>query len=124
MENQNKDTGFNKGVEILARRITQACIQDSREGAYNIRAGIFGPHLSAELVEINEWRKKAELYDKLRDLMGDVEDGSHTSVGMFQDDATLTFHITVGRGDGKQGEWAESFQSVINKAHTKFGHGR
>jgi len=34
---------------------------------------------------------------KLRALLGYVEDGSHTSVTIGQDDATMTFYLRIGR---------------------------
>lgn len=98
MENQHEAIDLNGGVMLLASRICQACIQDAHEEGYDIEAGMFGPHLSKEMVEINNWRKKAELFDRLRELMGHIQDGSDKVVKLSQDDATQNYHVSVGSG--------------------------
>lgn len=50
---------------------------------------------------------------QLRELCGYVEDGSDTTIQIFQDDATRTWHLKVGRF---KEYWAEGFEAVIAKA--------
>lgn len=69
-----------------------------------------------------EQRVKAlEKYEQqmktLRELCGYVEDGSSDSVTLSQDDATGTWHITVGYSPrSRKSFWDESFDGVFLKA--------
>lgn len=56
---------------------------------------------------------KAELYDCLIELLGHIQDGSNTVVTLFQDDATHTKHITVG----KQRFYGSNWDEAIRKAY-------
>lgn len=58
---------------------------------------------------------KARL-DGLRELCGAVENGSDTTVTLFQDDATRDWMLRVGKGHA---EYASSFGAVIDKAVAK-----
>lgn len=49
----------------------------------------------------------------LRELCGYVENGSEQSVTIFQDDATRTWHLRIGKF---KTYWAEGFEAVIHKA--------
>lgn len=102
----------------------QGCVQDAHEEGYDIEAGMFGPNLSKILVDANEWRKKAELFDKLRDLMCYVENGSDGIVVLSQDDATRTFWVSHRQPGEVRYDWQEYSnsleQSLIN-AHKKHG---
>lgn len=44
--------------------------------------------------------RKADAFDKLRGLAGYVEDGSETTVKIFQDDATRTWFVKAGTIEG------------------------
>ena len=50
--------------------------------------------------------------ESLRELMGYVQDGSDTTVSLFQDDATMDFMLRVG----KKTYWGLSLENVIEKA--------
>ena len=112
---------LNDGVLVFARLLTQAVIQDEHEEGYDLTAGLFGPHLSQLMVQVNEWRKKAELLDKLRETMGYIQNGTDQVVHIFQDDATRSYMVTVGTGVNRQGVSAPSFEGSILKAHHEFG---
>lgn len=112
---------LNEGVLVFARLLTQAVIQDEHEEGYDLTAGLFGPHLSQLMVQVNEWRKKAELLDKLRETMGYIQNGTDQVVHIFQDDATRSYMVTVGTGVNRQGVSAPSFEGSILKAHHEFG---
>lgn len=58
-------------------------------------------------------QEKAELFDKLKSMMGYVQNGSDTSVCIYQDDATYTYHCKVG----KNSYWGNSLKEAINKAY-------
>lgn len=112
---------LNDGVLVFARLLTQAAIQDEHEEGYDLTAGLFGPNLSQLMVEVNKWRKKAELFDMIRNLMGYVENGTDTSVTIFQDDATRWFTVAIGRSHERKGESAPSLEAAIRKMYDKYG---
>lgn len=112
---------LNEGVLVFARLLTQAVIQDEHEEGYDLTAGLFGPNLSQLMVEVNKWRKKAELFDMIRNLMGYVENGTDTSVTLFQDDATRWFTVAIGRSHERKGESAPSLEASIRKMYDKYG---
>lgn len=112
---------LNDGVLVFARLLTQAVIQDEHEEGYDLTAGLFGPNLSQLMVEVNKWRKKAELFDMIRNLMGYVENGTDTSVTLFQDDATRWFTVAIGRSHERKGESAPSLEEVIRRMFHKYG---
>ncbi|WP_404603678.1 hypothetical protein [Raoultella planticola] len=112
---------LNEGVLVFARLLTQAVIQDEHEEGYDLSAGLFGPHLSQLMVQVNEWRKKAELFDMIRNLMGYIENGTDTSVTLFQDDATRWFTVAIGRSHERKGESAPSLEAAIRKMYDKYG---
>lgn len=69
---------------------------------------------------IEELERKADLYDKLVDLMGYVQNGTDDVIKIFQDDATMSY--CVGGGYQKGRHWFESEPSLeraIVKAHEK-----
>lgn len=47
--------------------------------------------------DLEQFRKDAQRLYQLRTLMGFVQDGSHTTVAITQDDATMDFELRVGR---------------------------
>lgn len=112
---------LNDGVLVFARLLTQAVIQDEHEEGYDLTAGLFGPNLSQLMVEVNKWRKKAELFDMIRNLMGYIENGTDTSVTLFQDDATRWFTVAIGRSHERKGESAPSLEASIRKMYDKYG---
>lgn len=112
---------LNEGVLVFARLLTQAVIQDEHEEGYDLTAGLFGPNLSQLMVEVNKWRKKAEMFDMIRNLMGYIENGTDTSVTLFQDDATRWFTVAIGRSHERKGESAPSLEAAIRKMYDKYG---
>lgn len=112
---------LNDGVLVFARLLTQAVIQDEHEEGYDLTAGLFGPNLSQLMVEVNKWRKKAEMFDMIRNLMGYIENGTDTSVTLFQDDATRWFTVAIGRSHERKGESAPSLEAAIRKMYDKYG---
>jgi hypothetical protein len=74
------------------------------------------PRIIRDLVAENEALKvKADLFGKLRDLCGYVEDASDTGVLISQDDATKGWVIRVGT----RTFYADSFNDAIIEAHSK-----
>jgi hypothetical protein len=49
---------------------------------------------------------------QLKELMGYVQNGSDTTVSLFQDDATMDYMLRVG----KKTYWGHSLENVIAKA--------
>ena len=128
MENQHdavrhseNHISLSEGVLVFARLMVQAVIQDEQEEGYDLSAGLFGPNLSQLMVQVNEWRKKAELLDKLREVMGYIQNGTDQVVHIFQDDATRYYNVTVGSGVNRQGVSAPSFEMSILRAHRELG---
>lgn len=70
---------------------------------------------------IEELSRKAAMFDKIRDLMGYVQNGTDTSVTLFQDDATQWFSVAIGRSHERKGESAPSLEAAIIKMHHKYG---
>lgn len=62
---------------------------------------------------------KADLYDRLCSLMGYIENGSSTTVTLFQDEVTKGYHIKVGQ-DSKITKakyyWGFSMSEAIDNA--------
>ena len=50
--------------------------------------------------------------ESLRELMGYVQNGSDTTVSLFQDDATMDYMLRVG----KKTYWGFSLENVIDRA--------
>jgi hypothetical protein len=131
MENQHdavrhseNHISLSEGVLLFARMLVEAAIQDEHEEGYDLTAGLFGPHLSKLMVQVNEWRKKAELFDMLTELMGYVQNGTDGIITLSQDDATLTHwvsHRTAGKTNYDWQEYGPSLQAAIKLAHEKHG---
>lgn len=62
--------------------------------------------------------EKAVLFNKIRVLMGYVEDGSDVVLKLYQDDATMTFHVQVGSGHSA---WGRTLSEAINNAYEGLG---
>ena len=55
--------------------------------------------------------------DKLRDLMGYVENGSDTVITLYQADATMTYLVSSQYGGVRHwSEWGNSFEEAVRKA--------
>ena len=66
---------------------------------------------------VKELEKFEQQMKTLRALCGHIEDGSNDSVTLSQDDATGTWHITVGYSPrSRKSFWDESFDGVFLKA--------
>ena len=81
--------------------------------------------LQRELAESERYRQiliqqNMELLKRvkvLRELCGYIEDGSNESVTISQDDATGTWHITIGHLlRSRKSFWDETFEGVLGKA--------
>lgn len=70
---------------------------------------------------LEELERKAALFDQIRDLMGYVQNGTDTSVTLFQDDATQWFTVAIGRSHERKGESAPSLEAAIRTMHHKYG---
>lgn len=57
-------------------------------------------------------RKDHERLRTLRNLMGSIQGATDTTVKLFQDDSTFTYHVTAG----KESYWGESLNIAIDKA--------
>lgn len=68
--------------------------------------------LSEVFAERDALKADAERLATLRNLQGHWQDGSGETIKLFQDDATRTFHITVG----KKSWWGNSFEAAIDAA--------
>lgn len=74
------------------------------------------------MVEFNQdVIRKAEMFDMIRNLMGYIENGTDTSVTLFQDDATRWFTVAIGRSHERKGESAPSLETAIRKMYDKYG---
>ena len=58
--------------------------------------------------EINHW-------ERLKKLAGYYQDSSDETITMFQDDATRTYHIKVG----KESNYGNCFEEALNKFYLK-----
>lgn len=65
------------------------------------------------LKEIAELKKDKERLASLRSLMGHVQDGSSTTVVLFQDDATNNYFVKSGN---TYVSFGETFNEAIDKA--------
>ena len=70
------------------------------------------PEVQEMALELLTARKAVQTLESLRKLMGYVQDGSDTTVSLFQDDATMDFMLRVG----KKTYWGLSLENVIEKA--------
>lgn len=74
------------------------------------------------MVEFNQdVIRKAEMFDMIRNLMGYVENGTDTSVTLFQDDATRWFTVAIGCSHERKGESAPSLEETIRRMFHKYG---
>nr|CAK6606230.1 unknown function [Klebsiella phage vB_Ko_K4PH164] len=74
------------------------------------------------MVEFNQdVIRKAEMFDMIRNLMGYIENGTDTSVTLFQDDTTRGFTVAIGRSHQRKGESAPSLEEAIRRMFHKYG---
>lgn len=111
---------MNKDVLSLVNSISKAVLADEISEGCDISAGIFGPAFSQLVHQIAESERKALLFDQIHDLIGYVQNGTDTSVSMFQDDATLYFGVTLGHGNERKGVSARSLEEAIRQMHKKY----
>lgn len=75
-----------------------------------------------DLVEkaVPEFNPYIDIGDKIRELMGYVQNGSEVTIKLFQDDATHNYHIeAVSMGKVLWSEWDNCFITLINNAYEK-----
>ena len=60
---------------------------------------------------------------KLNDLMGFVQNSTELTVKLFQDDATMCYHMEALKYNGtvSWNEWGNNLEELINKAWEKHG---
>ena len=112
---------MNKDVRSLVDTISQAVLADEIAEGCDISAGMFGPVFSQLIFQLAETTRKSQLFDQLRDLMGYIENGTDTSVTLFQDDATRWFTVAIGRSHERKGESAPGLEQAILNMHRKYG---
>lgn len=57
----------------------------------------------------------ATAFEQIRELMGSTQDGSQTAITLFQDEATKTFHVRVGKNSNRT-FWGNSLRDAIQLA--------
>ncbi|HIC1466973.1 TPA: hypothetical protein ACWZ76_004278 [Klebsiella pneumoniae] len=115
---------MNKDVRSLVDAISQAALADDISAGCDISAGIFGPVFSQLIFQLAEIKRKSQLLDQLRDLMGYVQNGTDGIITLFQDDATLTYWVTHRTAGKKEHDWQEhaaSLEQAIRNAYDKHG---
>lgn len=103
---------------IVANQICQAVIMDEAGEGCDISAGLIGENLTAVIMQIDQWRRRSEQLQMIINLMGDIQDGSDVTVKLFQDDATHTYHVAVGKNGS---EWGNSLAEALAKANALYG---
>lgn len=68
---------------------------------------------SATEIAAGKQQQQASYFCKLRAIVGYVQNASDVTVTIFQDDATRTYHISVG----KRRYWGDSFEEAIDNAY-------
>ena len=103
---------------IVANQICQAVIMDEAGEGCDISAGLIGKNLTAVIMQIDQWRRRSEQFQMIINLMGYVQNGTDTIVKLFQDDATMDYHVTVGEN---KSEWGHSLAEALAKANAQYG---
>lgn len=85
---------------------------DLEELAQEFDLGAIEHDLKAMAAELISARKAVHTLKSLRELMGYIQNSSDTMVSLFQDDATMSFMLRVG----KSTYWGNSLENVIEKA--------
>ena len=103
---------------MVANQICQAVIMDEAGEGCDISAGLIGENLTAVIMQIDQWRRRSEQFQMIVNLMGYVQNGTDTIVKLFQDDATMDYHVTVGENES---EWGRSLAEALAKANAQYG---
>lgn len=103
---------------MVANQICQAVIMDEAGEGCDLSAGLIGENLTAVIMQIDQWRRRSEQFQMIINLMGDIQDGSDVTVKLFQDDATHTYHVAVGKNGS---EWGNSLAEALAKANAQYG---
>lgn len=113
---------MNKSVTTLANEVSKSVLTDEISEGCDISAGMFGPVFSQLIFRLAVAQQKAELFDKLVNLMGYVQNGTDQSIKIFQDDATFSYFVAGGtNGRYTWDEFGSSLEEAIEKAHQKHG---
>lgn len=114
---------MNKSVTTLVNEISKSVLTDEISEGCDISAGMFGPAFSQLIFRLVEQQRKSELFDKLVNLMGCVQNGTDQSIKIFQDDATFSYFVAGGvNGRYTWDEFGSSLEEAIEKAHQKHGN--
>jgi hypothetical protein len=62
------------------------------------------------LPKFKELERNSNRFNTIRELMGYIQDGSHSTVTLYQDDATGCFTISVGN----QHDYGSNFNSLVD----------
>lgn len=103
---------------MVANQICQAVIMDEAGEGCDLSAGLIGEKLTAVIMQIDQWRRRSEQFQMIVNLMGYVQNGTETTVKLFQDDATMDYHVTVGENES---EWGRSLAEALAKANAQYG---
>ena len=103
---------------MVANQICQAVIMDEAGEGCDLSAGLIGENLTAVIMQIDQWRRRSEQFQMIVNLMGYVQNGTETTVKLFQDDATMDYHVTVGENES---EWGRSLAEALAKANAQYG---
>ena len=103
---------------MVANQICQAVIMDEAGEGCDISAGLIGENLTAVIMQIDQWRRRSEQFQMIVNLLGYVQNGTETTVKLFQDDATMDYHVTVGENES---EWGRSLSEALAKANAQYG---
>ena len=103
---------------IVANQICQAVIMDEAGEGCDLSAGLIGENLTAVIMQIDQWRRRSEQFQMIVNLMGYVQNGTETTVKLFQDDATMDYHVVVG---DKDSEWGRTLAEALAKANAQYG---
>lgn len=103
---------------MVANQICQAVIMDEAGEGCDISAGLIGENLTAVIMQIDQWRRRSEQFQMIVNLLGYVQNGTETTVKLFQDDATMAYHVVVG---DKDSEWGRTLAEALAKANALYG---
>ena len=103
---------------MVANQICQAVIMDEAGEGCDLSAGLIGEKLTAVIMQIDQWRRRSEQFQMIINLMGYVQNGTDTIVKLFQDNATMDYHVTVGENES---EWGRSLAEALAKANAQYG---
>lgn len=82
-----------------------------KAGTYHVNR-VAGESVELRVTKFNAMKKAYTLWRQLRELCGYVEAGDGETVTLFQDDATYSFHINVG----KKSWYGNTLEEAVHKA--------